>query len=74
MGVSVSHVVPPFNYGDPPRFYGYFDDSRRLSMIINHNNDIGDFWEWLDQPRYPLQGTLAGVRLGINYLLYSMSH
>jgi hypothetical protein len=72
--VEISHVVPPFNYGEPPAFYGYFDDSRRVSMIINHNNDIGDFWEWLDQPVYPLEGSIAGVRLGINYLLYSMSH
>lgn len=72
--VETAHVVPPFNYGYPPRFYGYFDERHRLGMIINHNNDIGDFWEWLDQPRYPLQGTIAGVRLGINYLLYSMSH
>jgi hypothetical protein len=72
--VETKHVVPPYHYGYPPKFYGYFDEQRRLSMIINHNNDIGDFWEWLDQPRFPLQGTLAGVRLGINYLLFSMSH
>jgi Domain of unknown function (DUF4159) len=72
--VETAHVVPPYQYGYPPKFYGYFDDRRRLGMIINHNNDIGDFWEWLDQPRLPLQGTIAGVRLGINYLLYSMSH
>jgi hypothetical protein len=72
--VEIGHVVPPMQYGAPPKFYGYFDDLQRLSMIINHNNDIGDFWEWLDQPRYPLQGSIAGVRLGINYLLYSLSH
>jgi hypothetical protein len=72
--VDTKLVVPPYQYGYPPRFYGYFDDRRRLGMIINHNNDIGDFWEWLDEPRLPLEGTIAGVRLGINYLLYSMSH
>jgi hypothetical protein len=72
--VDTKLVVPPYQYGYPPRFYGYFDDRRRLGMIINHNNDIGDFWEWLDDPRLPLEGTVAGVRLGINYLLYSMSH
>jgi hypothetical protein len=72
--VETAHVVPPYQYGYPPRFYGYFDDRQRLSMIINHNNDIGDFWEWLDQPRLPLEGTIAGVRLGINYLLFSMTH
>ena len=72
--VDTRQVVPPYQYGYPPRFYGYFDDRDRLSMIINHNNDIGDFWEWLDQPRLPLEGTIAGVRLGINYLIFSMTH
>ena len=72
--VDTRSVVPPMQYGDRPRFYGYFDEHDRLSMIINHNNDIGDFWEWYDQPRYPLEGTIEGVRLGINYLLFSMTH
>ncbi len=72
--VDTRYVIPPMQYGDRPRFYGYFDERQRLSMIINHNNDIGDFWEWLDQPRYPLEGTIEGVRLGINYLLFSMTH
>jgi hypothetical protein len=57
-----------------PKFYGYFDERDRLSMIINHNNDIGDFWEWLDQPVYPLQSSIEGVRLGINYLLFALTH
>jgi len=60
--------------GQTPAFYGYSDERERLSMIINHNNDIGDLWEWLDEPMYPLPDTLMGVRLGINYLLYSMTH
>jgi hypothetical protein len=72
--VDTLSVVPPMQYGDRPRFYGYFDEHNRLTMIINHNNDIGDFWEWYDQPRYPLEGTIEGVRLGINYLLFSMTH
>ena len=37
--VDTRQVVPPYQYGYPPRFYGYFDDRERLSMIINHNND-----------------------------------
>jgi len=72
--VDTLSVIPPMQYGDRPRFYGYFDERDRLTMIINHNNDIGDFWEWYDQPRYPLEGTIEGVRLGINYLLFSMTH
>jgi hypothetical protein len=72
--IKTLDMDPPGGYGQRPKFYGYFDDKDRLGMIINHNNDIGDFWEWLDQPVYPLENTIEGVRLGINYLLYSMTH
>ncbi len=68
-------VEAPFQYRDgPPRFYGYFDDTGRLCMIINHNNDIGDFWEWIDQPVYPLEPSTIALRFGINYFIYSLTH
>ncbi len=76
--IETLDVEPPYPaYGgpaEPPRFYGYYDDRGRLTMIVNHNNDIGDFWEWLDEPIYPLQSSMVGVHLGINYMVYSMSH
>lgn len=67
-------VQSPYNYGAPPRFYGYFDDKGRLLMIINHNNDIGDFWEWIDRPMFPLQPSTEALRFGINYFIFSMTH
>ena len=67
-------VEPPFQYASDPKFYGYLDDNGRLSMIINHNNDIGDFWEWIDQPVYPLEPSTEALRFGINYFIYSLTH
>ena len=72
--IPTLNLEAPFDYGVPPRFYGYYDDKGRLLMIINHNNDIGDFWEWIDRPMYPLQPSTEALRLGINYIIYSMSH
>ncbi|MBI3935041.1 MAG: DUF4159 domain-containing protein [Acidobacteria bacterium] len=60
--------------GGRPTFYGYFDERGRLTMIINHNNDVGDFWEWIDQPRYPLEPSTEALRLGINYFIFAMTH
>lgn len=54
-----------------PICYGLSDDSGRLMMLINWENDIGDGWEWAVQDRYT--GLLA-YKLGINYVLYAMSH
>ena len=64
----------PYNYGAPARFYGYYDEQGRLLMIINHNNDIGDFWEWIDRPMFPLQPSTEALRLGINYFIFSLTH
>jgi len=72
--IPTLNLEAPFDYGAPPRFYGYYDDKGRLLMIINHNNDIGDFWEWIDRPMYPLQPSTEALRLGINYIIFSMTH
>lgn len=68
------NVIPPYEVAEPPKFYGYYDDSGRLCMIINLNHDLGDFWEWIDQPMYPLAPSTEALRFGINYFLYSMTH
>ncbi|HWP86182.1 MAG TPA: DUF4159 domain-containing protein, partial [Terriglobia bacterium] len=57
-------IEPPYGAwdGGRPAFYGYYDERDRLLMIICHNNDVGDFWEWIDQPRYPLQPSTEALR------------
>jgi uncharacterized protein DUF4159 len=74
--IPTLEIEPPYaaRDGGNPRFYGYYDNRGHLLMIINHNNDMGDFWEWIDQPRYPLQPSTEGLRFGINYLLFSLTH
>ena len=69
-------IEPPYLAydGGRPTFYGYYDDGGRLLMIINHNNDVGDFWEWIDQPRYPLQPSTEALRFGINNFLFALTH
>ncbi len=64
----------PFNV---PAMYGIFEDNdptKRLMIAVNYNMDIGDYWEWSDQGLYPVNMTEKGFRLGLNYLLYSMTH
>ena len=67
-------VASPYPNEGPPKFYGYYDDKGRLLMIVNHNTDIGDFWEWIDQPMYPLEPSTEALRFGINYFMYAMTH
>ena len=60
--------------GYDPRFRGVFDESGRLVVMVNFNSDLGDAWEWADFPPYPEQYSSTAYRLGINYIIYSMTH
>jgi len=31
-------------------------------------------WEWLNNPRYPLKFSDLGIRIGVNYVVYAMTH
>jgi hypothetical protein len=37
-------------------------------------SDIGDSWEWADSPDYPAHYAALGVRIGVNYVVYAMTH
>ncbi len=51
-----------------------YDDDHRLTVIINHDMDMGDAWENADNPEYPQPLTGIAYRFAINYLLYAMTH
>jgi len=53
---------------------GIYDDKNRLMVAIVHNSDLGDSWEHADNPAYPQQFSALGIRIGINYVVYSMTH
>ena len=53
---------------------GIFDDHGRLMVAICHNMDLGDSWEHADNPYYDEKFSALGIRIGINYVVYSMTH
>jgi hypothetical protein len=60
--------------GVVPRWRGIYDDKGRLVVAICHNMDLGDSWEHADNPEYPEKFSALGIRIGINYVVYSMTH
>ena len=60
--------------GYVPAAKGIFDDKGRLMAVINWNTDLGDAWEWAERPEYPLTYSAFAVELGINFVVYAMSH
>ena len=60
--------------GYDPKWRGIYDDKGRLVVAICHNMDLGDSWEHADNPQYPEKFSALGIRIGINYVVYSMTH
>ena len=60
--------------GYVPYVRGIQDEEGRLMVIINWNTDLGDAWEWAEQPDYPLQYSTFAYQMGVNMIVYAMSH
>ncbi len=60
--------------GYQARWRGIYDDHGRVVVAICHNMDLGDSWEHADNPEYPEQYSALGFRIGVNYLVYAMTH
>jgi uncharacterized protein DUF4159 len=58
----------------PAEWRGIRDEKGRLVVIANYNMDLGDSWEHADDPRYPLPFTAFAYKLGVNYVLYALTH
>ena len=60
--------------GTKARWRGIYDDHGRVMVAMSFNSDIGDSWEWADDGRYPEKFSALGIRIGVNYVIYSMTH
>jgi hypothetical protein len=60
--------------GYEARWRGIYDDKGRLVVAICHNMDLGDSWEWADDPQYDEKFSAMAFRIASNYVVYSMTH
>ena len=76
--VSLGYKRPDYpqgpNDGVGAHWMGIYDDKGRVMVAISYNSDLGDSWEWSNDPRYPARFSDLGFRIGVNYLVYAMTH
>ncbi len=60
--------------GVEPKWRGIYDDKGRIMVAICHNMDLGDAWEWSDDPSYPEKWASLAYRIAVNYTIYDMTH
>ena len=57
-------------------YMGIFEDNdpkKRLMAVLNLNGDIGEFWQWSDRG-FNVAPTNEAYKLGVNYLIYALTH
>jgi hypothetical protein len=60
--------------GYVPKWRAIRDPKGRIIVAICHNMHLGDAWEWADMPEYPEAFASMAYRIGMNYIVYGMTH
>lgn len=50
------------------------DPAKRLQVVINFNNDIGDYMEWSGEGWYPVNLSNDAYKFATNYVVYGLTH
>lgn len=70
-------IVPQMYDLGRPVFRGVFEDNdpnKRLLAMINFNTDISEYWEFSGTGLLPISETNEAYKLGINYIVYGLTH
>jgi len=73
-GANVVHGSGIERGGTTPHWRGIMDERGRMIVAITFNQDMGDGWEFADDPDYPERFSSQAIRLGTNYALYATTH
>lgn len=60
-----------------PRYMAIFEDddpAKRMLVLANHNSDLAEYWEWSAQGFFPVDITNEAYALGVNYIIYGLTH
>jgi Domain of unknown function (DUF4159) len=60
-----------------PSYFAMFEDNdptRRIVVLANYNNDLAEYWEWSATGMFPVDTTNEAYKLGVNYIVYGVTH
>ena len=66
--------MAPYVPGGRITYYGMLNDDGDVAIVAGHNNDLANFWDWYEQAAMPLKPAADAFRLGINFVVWSMTH
>jgi Domain of unknown function (DUF4159) len=69
-------MLPPYrmyNSGEP-QFLAISDPKGNIQVMVDFNNDISEYWQALDVGQCSIHESSQAVELGVNYVVYAMTH
>jgi hypothetical protein len=73
---DIEAIVHPMSH-IRPSYYGIFegnDPSRRLIVVANYDNDVPEYRERSGQRLFSFDASNETYKLGVNYMIYGLSH
>jgi hypothetical protein len=64
-------------YRGRPQFFAIFEDNdprKRVMAVLGNNLDIGEAWEFSDEGFEPVSESNEAYKLGVNFLIYALTH
>jgi len=68
------NVMSPYLVDGEPVFYALMNKKGQIGVVAAYNNDLENFWDYIDRGEYPLKPSIEAFRIGINSVIYSMTH
>jgi hypothetical protein len=75
--IDSMEIIPQYYDAGTPLIRGLFEDndpSKRLIAIANFNTDMSEFWEFSDTGYRAVDENNEAFKLGVNYLIYALTH
>jgi hypothetical protein len=74
---TLEGMTHPDDASAKAQYLGIYEDNdptKRLIVVINYNNDIGDYMEWSGQGVYAINFSNDAYKLATNYIVYGLTH
>jgi hypothetical protein len=74
---DIPHAANHHLFGLTPQYFGLFEDNdpaKRLMAIANYNTNLAEYWQFADTGLFPIDPLNNAFKLGINYMVYGLTH
>jgi hypothetical protein len=71
------NIIPQYYDQGPPVLRGLFEDNdphKRMLAVINFNTDVSNFWEFSGEGFVPVDLSNEAYKLGVDYVMYGLTH